>query len=82
MKKALLTLTVAGLAVAILNVQPALVANLGAPISVVAFGMYLILKIWEKESALYDQQHSALVPIPARKEISHPTTTLTTAHSS
>lgn len=53
------------------GVSPDLISNLGMPLGLIFFGLFLIVLVLEKEMALYDQENRAVAhvkpsPAPAR----------------
>ena len=59
LKKILLTLSLIELAVGLSNARPNAFFYLGLPIGAILFGLFLIVTVLEKESAIYDEQQRA-----------------------
>lgn len=84
-KRILPAVLLAGFAVAVMQAHSVLNSFPGAPAQVILYGLFLVITVQELELARREQQNLAAEPVRLQagqsKGISHPTTTLTTAHS-
>ena len=61
-KYAVLSLSLIEFAIGFGNARPNVFFYLGLPLGAIFFSLFLIFQLMEKETALYDGQHRAVVP--------------------
>jgi len=85
MKRALLTISLAGFVVAVIVAHLVLISFLGAPARVILFGLFPIIAVLKWKAVRGFEQDLTTEPVrpsfSSQSRISHPTTTLMAAHS-